>query len=451
MSKITAANLVNEPLTTQESKQLTLGPAISTVTFLRGDITAATATLKSRLAILLKANPYLAGTLVKINGALHVQFPKETSDDHVTRIFNQTTRGGKVGTLPIVDSTMDFFTLCKSIGGGTAEVVKGARKDEPLMALTVVADAKRNDTFAVVFSISHVIIDGFSYYKLFSQLCDGVASESYSATRKHDIVSEAKKAMGEKEAAFANSTAVICNVIGGMMCGKKPLIESYRIDADKVNTIKQQATNNTLGVDFVSTNDVLTSSFGNATNADFLLMPVNFRDRLSNFNALDAGNYEGALVFGKEDYQRPTQIRATLNAGPPTNPNYLRGGVRNPKPLPGCSGACCGQMTMLTNWCFPFWEELKLEGCEQLLHLPLIDVNLVPFDVSVVYKPGAGQAALMFMVRSLDSDGLINGLPLGDPILSPEQAFEFTCTLKHKTSSQGSGGNNEDSIGNSKE
>jgi hypothetical protein len=162
-------------------------------------------------------------------------------------------------------------------------------------------------------------------------------------------------------------------------------------------------------------------------------------------------NKKGALVFGKEDYQRPTQIRATLNAGPPTNPNYLRGGVRNPKPLPGCSGACCGQMTMLTNWCFPFWEELKLEGCEQLLHLPLIDVNLVPFDVSVVYKPGAGQAALMFMVRSLDSDGLINGLPLGDPILSPEQAFEFTCTLKHKTSSQGSGGNNEDSIGNSKE
>ena len=295
MSKITAANLVNEPLTTQESKQLTLGPAISTVTFLRGDITAATATLKSRLAILLKANPYLAGTLVKINGALHVQFPKETSDDDVTRIFNQTTRGGKVGTLPIVDSTMDFFTLCKSIGGGTAEVVKGARKDEPLMALTVVADAKRNDTFAVVFSISHVIIDGFSYYKLFSQLCDGVASESYSATRKHDIVSEAKKAMGEKEAAFVNSTAVICNVIGGMMCGKKPLIESYRIDADKVNTIKQQATNNTLGVDFVSTNDVLTSSFGNATNADFLLMPVNFRDRLSNFNALDAGNYEGTV------------------------------------------------------------------------------------------------------------------------------------------------------------
>ena len=85
------------------------------------------------------------------------------------------------------------------------------------------------------------------------------------------------------------------------------------------------------------------------------------------------------------------------------------------------------------------------------MHLPLIDVNLVPFDVSVVYKPGAGQVALMFMVRSLDSDGLINGLPLGDPILSPEQAFEFTCTLKHKTSSQGSGGNNEESIGNSKE
>lgn len=173
MSKVTDVNQINEPLTTQESNQLLLGPAISTVTFLRGDITAAIATLKSRLAVLLKANPYLAGTLVKIKGALHVQFPKETSDDDVTRIFNQTTRGGKVGTLPVVDSTMDFYTLCKTIGGGTAEVLKGAKKDEPLMAVTVVPDAKRSDTFAVVFSISHVIIDGFNYYKLFSQLCDG--------------------------------------------------------------------------------------------------------------------------------------------------------------------------------------------------------------------------------------------------------------------------------------
>ena len=141
-----------------------------------------------------------------------------------------------------------------------------------------------------------------------------------------------------------------------------------------------------------------------------------------------------------------------MNAGPPTNPNYVRGGAKNPsKPLPRCWGACCGQMTMLTNWCFPFWEELNLNECEQLLHLPLIDVNLVPFDVSVVYKPSAGQTAIMFMVRSLDTDGIKNGLPVGDPILSPEQAFEFTQKNKITNQQAGGGENNEESIGNSKE
>ena len=72
---------------------------------------------------------------------------------------------------------MDFFTICANVGGSSAEILKGSScigNGEALFACSLVEDAKRpQDTFALVFSGSHVIMDGFTYYKLLAMLCDG--------------------------------------------------------------------------------------------------------------------------------------------------------------------------------------------------------------------------------------------------------------------------------------
>ena len=132
------------------------------------------------------------------------------------------------------------------------------------------------------------------------------------------------------------------------MCGSRPLIESYYIDTDKIAEAKAQA----IGVDYVSTNDILTSTFGNATSARLLLMAINFRDKLPDFKADDAGNYEGALVFGPDDYATPTSIRQTLNTGPPA---YRRGAglTTGPAALPGCCENLRCQISMVTNMLNP--------------------------------------------------------------------------------------------------
>jgi len=47
-------------------------------------------------------------------------------------------------------------------------------------------------------------------------------------------------------------------------------------------------------------------------------MPINFRNKLPDFNDGDAGNYEGALLFaGSGEFGSPADIRNTLKSGPP--------------------------------------------------------------------------------------------------------------------------------------
>ena len=79
---------------------------------------------------------------------------------------------------------------------------------------------------------------------------------------------------------------------------------------------------------------------------------------------------------------------------------------------------------VITNWAFPNFQELKIEGCEQMLHLPHSDVKMVPFDICVVFRPRAGELAATFFVRSIDEEGLKTEMPVGDAILTAEMHFE---------------------------
>jgi len=56
---------------------------------------------------------------------------------------------------------------------------------------------------------------------------------------------------------------------------------------EKINTEKSKKDDET---NFVSTNDILTSAFGDVTDARILLMPFNMRDKVSHFDDDDAGN-----------------------------------------------------------------------------------------------------------------------------------------------------------------
>mmetsp|Transcript_17350 Transcript_17350/g.35759 ORF Transcript_17350/g.35759 Transcript_17350/m.35759 type:complete len:203 (+) Transcript_17350:790-1398(+) len=201
-----------------------------------------------------------------------------------------------------------------------------------------------------------------------------------------------------------------------MLCGKKPTICNYFFDKAKISVEKTKTKQH--GVEFVSTNDILSSTFGSVTGARIMLLPLNFRGRNPEFTADDAGNYEGALAFGPSDYDSPSLVRKTLQSGPPT---FLRGGgVVAALPLPGGWAATRCRLSMCVNWTFPHFTQFDIEGCHHLLHTPHADTKMVPFDTAVVYCPRAGEIAAVFFTRSVDEADLKAELPLGDAVVMPD-------------------------------
>ena len=92
-----------------------------------------TATIKPRLAAIVKANPWLCGKLVKgKHGLLEVHFAQNPSDEDISSLLNPSMRG-KSGKI-VVDSC-SYYSVCENVGGTSAEVLKGSScigKDERL-------------------------------------------------------------------------------------------------------------------------------------------------------------------------------------------------------------------------------------------------------------------------------------------------------------------------------
>ena len=78
---------------------------------------------------------------------------------------------------------------------------------------------------------------------------------------------------------------------------------------------------------------------------------------------------------------------------------------------------------MFISWVFPFFSEVKIQGCQQMLHMPILDVKMVPFDCAVVYRPRPETLAVVYFVRSMSETAIIDTLPMGPKVGSAEACF----------------------------
>lgn len=69
-------------------------------------------------------------------------------------------------------------------------------------------------------------------------------------------------------------------------------------------------------------------------------------------------------------------------------------------------------MATVSNWS-AFGGMLKLAGIEQSLHLPIIPVNPMPFDVMCIYRPTATKLAVFIATKRFSRDQLLEAMPLG--------------------------------------
>eukprot|EP00435_Cladocopium_sp_Y103_P072401 s43_g40.t1 len=391
-----------EPLLDLESKAaLSQEAGISTVTFFRGagGASAAAAALRERLQQVLRANPWVAGRVVRKPEASRLQLHFPAADaaedaDLMEEILHVDPPG------LTVHPSMSYEEITSVVLGSSAVVQRlGGRfmlelpcfawlgsiaKDALQTRITLVSDPNESDAFAMIFSMGHTTVDGSSYYQVLNMLSPDAEIVSLQVQRKHEASPRMIEAQGREDYEWMLST-LVAKALRDALKGPKARAVCFYVDDARMKAAKAAATEGSQ-VSFVSSNDVLVSGLAKMAEARTYAMAMNFRGRIEGLQATDAGNYEpgtwhwqwdeSALILDSAVYGSPAKLREVLQQGPP----YRTHGA------PG---------------------EMSLGGCQQLLHLPLVPLGNVPFECSCIFRPTHGRLAVLAFTKRFGAEDFV--------------------------------------------
>ncbi|CAJ1391815.1 unnamed protein product [Effrenium voratum] len=381
------------PLLPTEVGPILMLPSITTVTFYEGE--PPVQLLRSMTQDLVEANPWLSGQLRRERVSGMVGLSVEPEEAH----FVQTRREGLHPKTPLMKMRSMLQDVIVPAG------IRCVDKQEPLFLVAVVTLAVG---FALVVSMSHVLGDGFTFYRLYGALDqrpadvggkqyvagEGPARARLNPARNFDFPAAMTQALGVRKASWPASRAARLGSLLDAALRPRHRWRAWRVDGEWLAQRKRDsaAAASKFGVDFVSSNDVLTSWFLTQGRFDYGIMAVNFRDRLCGLNRTNAGNYKGAVGFWPEEFVNPAHIRHAL-----LNPPYFRG--QRPD-VPGLLRSLRGRVGVATNWASNC-KELHLQNCKQLLHLPVLAGDVQVNGAMIIFQPKPGELGLLLGERTL--------------------------------------------------
>ena len=263
-------------------------------------------------------------------------------------------------------------------------------------------------TLVLIFSMSHVIADGRTYYEIYKMLSPGAEVRSLVSERIHTFSETMKDRCGRKELEWADSTSTALLFTFTMMCNSAAKCFAFYLDEERVKQAKAEEAA-AGGVEYVTTNDILTSGFFNATNARIGMMGYDCRNKLDKIDGDLAGNYVTALVMDSEIFGSPASLR-NMYAAPPGTPFTT---VKKPLPaFPNCCGGN-GNFALVTNWSSFAQTLIEFDGCELDVHLPIQHPDYCVYDLMIPFSVGTGKKGVMIWTVNADEAGLREALPVG--------------------------------------
>ncbi|CAD7924617.1 unnamed protein product [Amoebophrya sp. A120] len=399
---------------------------VTTVTFFDGP--APLEQLKSRLVQIVKASPWVAGKLVTSKGrpgeskkgTVQMAFDPAPSEDLILSTLLQETDALELSpTLPY-----EHLTKALSKSPVKPHVTTGwdiLKKGLSYTKVTV-ARGKSGTSWALIFSVSHVVADGYTYYKLLGMFSGSAPIISLNPVRKPAFLPAVKRAVGEAEyKTVMGAPSLIVNYLSNMLFGKTPRVYAFYVDAEKIEAAKKQHKLKNAGADgtdFVSTNDILTTWWGRLTRARLLEMALNFRGRMTsdpNLVSEDAGNYEFCILFSPQDFQDPSLIRKSLQR----KDGRFCSVLDPPRPLPGCWSTMRCRYRIISNWA-SFFTDIELEGCTQTLHIPYLNPSEMPTDICVIFRPTRDTLGVYVVTRKLKDEVFVTGANGAEALLGKQ-------------------------------
>jgi hypothetical protein len=352
-------------------------PPISTLTWFQGDYRNAAAILENRVALIVQANPWLGGNIVK-----------RGSGNTLYLAYSSTKRlksSDFFTCLDPNDSPIARETPLFQLADLAKQCLLKNGKNQPLFKVSLLpCQTNPNTAFAVVVVVSHLAGDGHTFYQIHNMLCSQEPVFGLLAKRISETTPLQKKALSrEVDGCVLQSVPTLVNLVYGFIRSKTvgPATQARIILLDPP-AMQQAKLDAAVDVPFVSTNDVVTSWFLQHTQCTNGFMILNFRNRLPGHTDRHAGNYMNYMYFGRPDSERPNLIRQSLHT--------LKRIVTNHQ-MPSWWDCLTGSTAMITNWA-SFANANFIEGCVEDLHVPLVSdiAAKVPTTMAlcVVFRSG---------------------------------------------------------------
>lgn len=345
----------------EESFLMTREPPVSTITWFRGDIDKAEDWLEKRVEAIVNENLWLSGRITQV-GSQHAIVYGSSYDSDIFSVESEYHS-------PISRSTpaKDLAELCQPY------LVQGEGLEYLPFKVTLVPANDDNDFYALIVSMSHALCDGYTFYTISNQLSIDADVISLDASRDQgfeEMQEKMKDTFGKETVRWFQSAGFVISIMSGRFWSQYfsdwfgPRIDEAYFEVDTNAVLQSKKL--TDGLPFVSSNDVITSWFFQASSMSFGMMVVNMRNRVEGITNDIAGNYEFYMGYRKPDFQSPAMIRKSVtnlrrsNSCEATMPTFWET-VLFDRNIVG-----------ITSWT-SFAKEVSLPESIEEFHLPLFD------------------------------------------------------------------------------
>ena len=138
-------------------------PGICTVTFFSGEVSAVEEHIRARLRLIIDQNPWLGGKLEKTGKLVRLVHRAAGSEVQVNDIIE--VRTSPVPNLSEKTPYAALVDLCVPLQVGKGKAL--VKEESPVTkVLLAPLEEAAGGGFALVFSMSHVIADGYTYYEV---------------------------------------------------------------------------------------------------------------------------------------------------------------------------------------------------------------------------------------------------------------------------------------------
>ncbi|KAF0696566.1 Aste57867_12688 [Aphanomyces stellatus] len=355
-------------------------PAVSAINFFdihsKASSSAVVDHLQSRLDAIGIANPWLSGRLVATAGgsvSLDYSAPTRLVLDQVS--------------LPHLEPNMPYDALLAAVEpfkvDRGAELLASA-SSPPLFRVVWISISPTSA--ALYISLSHMVGDGYTYYRLCEMLGEAAAVMALTPARVADFVALVRA--DNDTMALHRSVSMLCNMATTVLVSAAPTTSVHTISAEWVASEKANAASS-----FVSTNDVITSWFFRKCHADVGFMVRNMRGRLPRITHDLAGNYGSIVGYQPPDFATPDDIRASIAPG-----RRVHSG-----PFPYMFTKTTA---MITSWASLYRPVTLATWCTNVAHFPCATAShIAPYtNTAVVFRKTKESLGVIMRTRTVDTD-----------------------------------------------